>query len=48
MNEIFMEIWIQYSIIVNYIEYSPFILSLFGVMLLVAAISAVDLFKRKR
>lgn len=50
MNEILTEVWIQSIIIGNYITtapHAPFILGLFGTMLLVAVVLAVNL-KRKQ
>ena len=49
MNEILTEIWIQTIIIGNYIEHAehaPAILGMFGVLLLVSIVLAVNL-KRK-
>lgn len=46
MNEIITEIWIQSIIVGNYIEHAehaPAILGMFGVMLLVASVLAVNL-----
>ena len=50
MTEIFTEIWIQSIILGNYIEHAehaPAILGMFGTMLLVAVVLAVNLIRKQ-